>query len=169
MNRIGKQKRRGLEQIKMGLRCGDDEAERILQRVYRNIGMSVMEMLYMPRLVREKITSMIMCASSIQNIWKRPMRKGKELSALRRISATGNGWARGSLCTATPRRRSAKQADDALMKIINDYRTQAGQHIYLTGTGGYEMIAAARAMKKIIFSAFFPTRTAGKRASPYGS
>lgn len=108
MNRIGKQKRRGLEQIKMGLRCGDDEAERILQRVYRNIGMSVMEMLYMPRLVREKITSMIMCASSIQNIWKRPMRKGKELSALRRISATGNGWARGSLCTATPRRRSAK-------------------------------------------------------------
>lgn len=30
------------------------------------------------------------------------------------------------------------------MRIINDYRTMAGQHIYLTGTGGYEMIAAAQ-------------------------
>lgn len=34
------------------------------------------------------------------------------------------------------------------MRIINEYRAESGEHIYLTGTGGYEMIAAARSMKK---------------------
>lgn len=40
------------------------------------------------------------------------------------------------------------------MRIINEYRAESGEHIYLTGTGGYEMIAAARSMKRTIFSDF---------------
>lgn len=34
------------------------------------------------------------------------------------------------------------------MRIINNDWAESGEHIYLTGTGGYEMIAAARSMKK---------------------
>ena len=54
MERISKQKKRGLEQIQTGLSCDRAEAEKLLHKVYQHIGMSAMEMLYMPRLVREK-------------------------------------------------------------------------------------------------------------------
>ena len=48
-----------------------------------------------------------------------------------------------------------KQKDDALMRIINEYRAESGEHIYLTGTGGYEMIAAARSIEKEPYSRIF--------------
>ena len=54
MNRIAKQKKRGIEQIMFGLKVSRPEAEELLQKVYRNIGMSAMEMMYMPRLCKEK-------------------------------------------------------------------------------------------------------------------
>ena len=50
MNRIDKQKKRGLNQIMMGLKCSKPEAEKLLNEVYENVGMSAMEMLYMPPL-----------------------------------------------------------------------------------------------------------------------
>ena len=157
MNRIGKQKRRGLEQIKMGLRCGDDEAERILQRVYRNIGMSVMEMLYMPRLVREKDHINDYVRIEHPEYLEAAYAEGKGIVGL--TAHIGNWeWLGAGL--------GKKQADDALMKIINDYRAQAGQHIYLTGTGGYEMIAAARAMKKNHILGFLSDKDGGKAGIP---
>ena len=54
MNRIAKQRNRGLEQIMTGLKVSRPEAEKLLQKVYENIGMSAMEMMYMPRLCKEK-------------------------------------------------------------------------------------------------------------------
>ena len=38
----------------IGLGVSRPEAEKLLQKVYEHIGMSAMEMLYMPRLCREK-------------------------------------------------------------------------------------------------------------------
>lgn len=52
------------------------------------------------------------------------------------------------------------------MRIINDYRTMAGQHIYLTGTGGYEMIAAARSMKKNHILGFLSDKDGNKVGVP---
>ena len=55
MNRIPKQRNRGIEQIMTGLLCEREDAERLLNKVYQRVGMSAMEMLYMPRLCREKL------------------------------------------------------------------------------------------------------------------
>ena len=40
MERISKQKKRGLEQIQTGLSCDRAEAEKLLHKVYQHIGMS---------------------------------------------------------------------------------------------------------------------------------
>ena len=53
MERISKQKKRGLEQIQTGL-SDRGRGGKTVYKVYQHIGMSAMEMLYMPRLVREK-------------------------------------------------------------------------------------------------------------------
>lgn len=167
MNRIGKQKRRGLEQIKMGLRCGDDEAERILQRVYRNIGMSVMEMLYMPRLVREKDHINDYVRIEHPEYLEAAYAEGKGIVGLTAHIGNWEWLGAGLALHGYPTSAiGKKQADDALMKIINDYRAQAGQHIYLTGTGGYEMIAAARAMKKNHILGFLSDKDGGKAGIP---
>lgn len=52
------------------------------------------------------------------------------------------------------------------MKMINSYRAMAGQHIYLTGTGGYEMIAAARSMKKNHILGFLSDKDGNKVGVP---
>ena len=54
MNRIAKQRNRGIEQIMTGMGVSRQEAEKILRQVYEHIGMSAMEMMYMPRLCKEK-------------------------------------------------------------------------------------------------------------------
>lgn len=52
------------------------------------------------------------------------------------------------------------------MKLINEYRAMSGQHIFLTGTGGYEMIAAARSMKKNHILGFLSDKDGDKAGVP---
>ena len=54
MNRIAKQRNRGIEQMMRGMGIRREEAEKLLHKVYEHIGMSAMEMMYMPRLCKEK-------------------------------------------------------------------------------------------------------------------
>lgn len=167
MNRIKKQKKRGLEQIMTGLGCGKEEAEHVLQRVYQNIGMSVMEMLYMPRLVREKSHIEDYVKIDHPEYLEAAYAEGRGIVGLTAHIGNWEWLGAGLALHGYPTSAiGKKQADDALMKIINEYRAQAGQHIYLTGTGGYEMIAAARSMKKNHILGFLSDKDGGKAGIP---
>lgn len=167
MNRIKKQKNRGLEQIMTGLGCGKEEAEHILQRVYQNIGMSVMEMLYMPRLVQEKSHIEDYVKIDHPEYLEAAYAEGRGIVGLTAHIGNWEWLGAGLALHGYPTSAiGKKQADDALMKIINEYRAQAGQHIYLTGTGGYEMIAAARSMKKNHILGFLSDKDGGKAGIP---
>ena len=149
MNRIAKQKMRGIEQIMFGLKVSRPEAEELLQKVYRNIGMSAMEMMYMPRLCREKDHIDDYVKIDHPEYLEAAYAEKKGIVGL--TAHMGNWEWLGAGLALHGYDTSAigkKQSDDVLMKMINEYRAMAGQHIFLTGTGGYEMIAAARSMKK---------------------
>ena len=167
MNRIAKQKERGIEQIMQGLSVSRPEAEELLQKVYRNIGMSTMEMMYMPRLCREKdhISDYIRIDHP-ENL-EAAYAEGRGIVGL--TAHMGNWEWLGAGLALHGYHTSAigkKQNDDALMKIINDYRAMAGQHIFLTGNGGYEMIAAARSMKKNYILGFLSDKDGNKSGIP---
>lgn len=50
-----KQRERGIFQIQRGMECSREEAERIMTDVFRNLGQSLMEILYTPNLNPENI------------------------------------------------------------------------------------------------------------------
>lgn len=167
MNRIKKQKQRGIDQLMTGLSCSGEEAERILQKVYENIGMSVMEMLYMPRLVKEKSHIKDYIKIDHPEYLEEAYAEGKGIVGLTAHIGNWEWLGAGLALYGYPTSAiGKKQADDALMKIINEYRAQAGQHIYLTGTGGYEMIAAARSMKKNHILGFLSDKDGGYAGIP---
>jgi len=149
MNRIQKQKKRGISQLMSGLPCDREEAEKILQEVYRHIGVSAMEMLYMPRLCAEKEHINDYVKIDHPEYLEAAYAEGRGIVGLTAHIGNWEWLGAGLALHGYPTSAiGKKQADDALMQIINEYRAEAGQHIYLTGTGGYEMIAAARSMKK---------------------
>ncbi|MFQ7108946.1 MAG: hypothetical protein ACLRP4_03680 [Dialister invisus] len=82
MNRIPKQRNRGIEQIMTGLLCEREDAERLLNKVYQRVGMSAMEMLYMPRLCREKLHIDEYVSIDHPGIWRLHMQRGKGLWGL---------------------------------------------------------------------------------------
>lgn len=167
MNRIAKQRERGIKQLMRGLSISRPEAEEILQRVYRNIGMSTMEMLYMPRLVKDRKNIEKYIKIDHPEYLEAAYAEKKGIVGL--TAHVGNWEWLGAGLALYGYDTSAigkKQADDALMKIINTYRAMAGQHIFLTGNGGYEMIPAARAMKKNNILGFLSDKDGNKTGIP---
>lgn len=148
MNRISKQRNRGIEQIMTGMGCDREAAEKLLQQVYRHVGMSAMEMMYMPRLCKEKDHIDEYVSIDHPEYLEEAYAEGKGVVGLTAHVGSwewlGAGLALHGYDTSAI---GKKQKDDALMQIINEYREASGEHIYLTGTGGYQMIAAARSMK----------------------
>ncbi len=149
MNHIAKQRNRGLEQIMTGLECSREDAEKLLNRVYEHVGMSVMEMLYMPRLCKEKDNLEKYVTIDHPEYLEAAYAENKGIVGLTAHIGSWEWLGAGlSLYGYATSAIGKKQKDDALMKIINEYRAKSGEHIFLTGTGGYEMISAARALKK---------------------
>lgn len=167
MNRIQKQKKRGISQLMSGLGLNQTEAEEMLQKVYKNIGMSVMEMLYMPRLIAEKAQLDDFVSIDHPERLKAAFAKGHGIVGLTAHVGNWEWLGAGVALHGFPTSAIAKkQADDALMRIINEYRERSGQHIFLTGTGGYEMIAAARAMKRNDILGFLSDKDGGESGVP---
>lgn len=108
MNRIAKQRNRGLEQIMTGLKVSRPEAEKLLQKVYENIGMSAMEMMYMPRLCKEKAHIDDFVKIDHPEYLEEAYAEKRESSALPHIWETGNGLAQALPFTAMTRRPSAR-------------------------------------------------------------
>lgn len=167
MNRIKKQRERGISQLMSGLTIERPEAERILQKVYENIGMSVMEMLYVPRLVAAKDHIDDYITIDHPEYLEAAFAEGRGIVGLTAHIGNWEWLGAGVALHGFPTSAIAKkQKDDALMRIINEYREKSGQHIFLTGTGGYEMIAAARAMKRNDILGFLSDKDGGEHGIP---
>jgi lauroyl/myristoyl acyltransferase len=167
MERIAKQRKRGLEQIQTGMECSRQEAEELLHSVYEHIGMSAMEMMYMPRLYEERSHLEDYIRIDHPEYLDEAYAEGKGIVGL--TAHMGNWEWLGAGMALSGYHTSAigkKQHDDALMEIINNYRAMVGQHIFLTGTGGYEMIAAARSMKKNYILGFLSDKDGNKAGVP---
>ena len=54
-----KQKLRGINNIKIGMNMNDQEAEQLINKLFKNLGRSVMEVLYMPNLTKSFINKHI--------------------------------------------------------------------------------------------------------------
>ena len=54
-----KQKLRGIKNIKIGMNMNDQEAEQLIEKLFKNLGRSVMEVLYMPNLTKSFINKHI--------------------------------------------------------------------------------------------------------------
>lgn len=167
MNRISNQKKRGLHQIMTGLKCDKAEAEKLLNRVYENVGMSAMEMLYMPRLCRNKENLDRYITIDHPEYLEEAYAENKGIVGLTAHVGSWEWLGAGlSLYGYDTSAIGKKQKDDALMRIINEYRAKSGEHIFLTGTGGYEMISAARAMKKNYILGFLSDKDGDKSGIP---
>ncbi len=167
MNRIEKQKKRGINQICLGMGYTEEEAQRLLQKVYEHIGMSALEMLYMPRLLKDKQHVEEYIRIDHPEYLEKAFEEGRGIIGL--TAHMGNWEWLGAGLALYDYRVSAigkKQRNAALMEIINEYRAQSGQHIFLTGTGGYELIAAVRAMKKNYIVGFLSDKDGGKSGIP---
>ena len=54
-----KQKLRGIKNIKIGMNMNDEQAEALIEKLFKNLGRSVMEILYMPNLTKKFINEHI--------------------------------------------------------------------------------------------------------------
>lgn len=167
MNRISKQKKRGIEQIMTGLGCSQQEAEKLLQEVYKHIGMSAMEMLYMPALYKNRSHIDDYITIDHPEYLEEAYAKGKGVIGLTAHVGNWEWLGAGMALHGFPTSAiGKKQSDDVLMKVINEYRALVGQHIFLTGTDGYELIAAARSMKKNNILGFLSDKDGNKVGVP---
>ncbi len=167
LNHIEKQKKRGISQIMTGMEYEQKEAEALLQKVYENIGMTVMEILYMPRLCKGKENLSKYITINHAERLEKAYAEGKGIVGL--TAHIGNWEWLGAGLALSGYATSAigkKQDDSGIMEILNNYRSAAGEHIYLTGTGGYQMIAAARAIKNNHILGFLSDKDARKDGVP---
>lgn len=167
LERIGKQKKRGLSQIMTGLGCSQKEAEVLLRKVYENIGMSFTEILYLPRLCAEKDKIEKYIRIDHPEYLEKAYAEGKGVVGL--TAHVGNWEWLGAGLALSGYDTSAigkKQDDDGIMRFLNEYRAMSGEHIYLTGAGSYEMIAAARAMKNNHILGFLSDKDAREAGAP---
>lgn len=147
MNKIKKQKKRGIYQIMSGLKCSQEEAENILQRVYENIGMTLFELLYTPRLVKEKEHINDYVTIENKEYFDEALKEGKGVIGLTAHFGNWEWMGAGAALHGYKISAVAKKQDEDIMKLISEFREMSGQKIFTTGGSKYEMIAAARAMK----------------------
>lgn len=142
---LKKQRKRGIFHLMRGLSCTEQEANRIMDTLFQNIGQSVMEVLYSPRLTKENIKNYV--TLDHPEYLEQALAEQKGVVIL--TAHIGNWeWMGASLAlygypTTTIVK---KQPNDQLTRIINEYRERAGIEVF--SRGGNEMVGAARALKK---------------------
>ncbi|EFR42405.1 lysophospholipid acyltransferase family protein [Dialister micraerophilus] len=166
MNKIKKQKKRGINQIMTGLSCNQEEAERILQKVYENIGMTFFELLYTPRLVKEKDNINEYVKIDHEEYLKEALKDGKGVIGLTAHFGNWEWMGAGAALHGYKTSAVAKKQDDDIMKLISEFREMSGQVIFTTGGSKYEMIAAARAMKNNYLLGFLADKDGRKTGIP---
>lgn len=164
---IEKQYERGIFHIMRGMECDRGAAEQIMHGLFQNLGQSLMEILYTPKLNKDNISQYVTLEHPER--LDAALKENKGVIVL--TGHIGNWeWMGASLAlygypTTTIVK---KQPNDQVTRLLNENREMMGLEVF--ARGGNEMIIAARALKRKKYWDFWPIRTADFTAfpSPFG-
>ena len=126
-----KQKLRGIKNIKIGMNMNDQDAEQLIDKLFKNLGRSAMEVLYMPNLTKSFID---------KHIEMRGVEYLEEAIAEDKgvIVLTAHGYPSTTIVK--------KQPNAQFTRLMNEYREMVGLDVF--ASGGNEIVSAAKALKK---------------------
>ena len=141
----GRQRKRAISQIQDCLGLSVEKAEETISRLFRKLGQTFLEVMYIPALTQEKIQNYV--AIENRQYLDEALAHGRGVVLL--TAHIGNWeWLGASLAMAGFPLTSVmkRQPKDEHTRILNEYREMVGMEIFARGTT--EMIGAARALKK---------------------
>lgn len=158
-----KQKIRGMNNAKLGMHISDAEADKLLEDLFKNLGRSAMEILYMPKLTKEFINAHIEIQGT--EYLKQALAMNKGVVVL--TGHIGNWeWMGASLAAfGYPTTTIVKKQPNAqFTRLLNEYREMVGMEVF--ARGGSEMIKAAKAMKQKKLLGFLADQDGGFQGLP---
>ena len=139
-----KQVKRGLHNLMIGLSIDEKEADAILGRLFKNLGRSVMETLYMPNLTPEFIKEHI----EMRGLERLDAAVAEDKGVVILTAHVGNWEWMGAALAAHGYPSTTivkKQPNAQFTRLMNEYREMVGLEVF--ARGGSEMRGAAQAMK----------------------
>jgi len=160
---LKKQRERGVFHIIRGLGCGEAEARRIITELFRNLGQSLLEILYTPKLTKENISQYV----SIDHPERIEQALQENKGVIVLTGHVGNWeWMGAALALyGYPATTIVKrQPNDQVTRFLNENREMMGLEVF--ARGGNEMIGAARALKRKKILGFLADQDGGFRGVP---
>lgn len=154
----GRQRKRAISQIQESLGFSTEIAEATIGRLFRKLGQTFLEVMYIPALTPEKIQNYVTIEN--RHYLDDALNEGRGVILL--AAHIGNWeWLGVSLAMAGFPVASVikRQPNDEHTRILNEYREMAGIKIFTRGTT--ELISAARALKQGNFLGLFADQDAG--------
>ncbi|WP_301859846.1 lysophospholipid acyltransferase family protein [uncultured Megasphaera sp.] len=142
---LKKQRRRGVFHVMRGLECSEAKANEIMDALFQNLGQSLMEILYTPRLTKENISQYV----TLEHPEKLEAALKENKGVIVLTGHIGNWeWMGASLAlNGYPTTTIVKkQPNDQVTRLLNENREMMGLEVF--ARGGNEMIIAARALKR---------------------
>ena len=142
---LKKQRNRGIFHIMRGLGCDEKQARFIIDNMFRNLGQSVLEILYTPNLNQKNILDYV----SIDHPERIDAALNEKKGVIILTGHIGNWeWlgAASSLLGYPVTVIVKKQPNDQVTRFLNETREMMGIKVFVRG--GNEMICAARALKQ---------------------
>lgn len=140
-----KQKLRGIKNIKIGMNMNDEQAEALIEKLFKNLGRSVMEILYMPNLTKKFINEHIEMRG-VEHL-DNAIKEDKGVIVL--TGHVGNWEWMGAALAAHGYPSTTivkKQPNAQFTRFMNEYREMVGLDVF--ASGGNEIVSAAKALKK---------------------
>ncbi|SUP42183.1 lysophospholipid acyltransferase family protein [Veillonella criceti] len=140
-----KQKKRGIYNVMKGMDVSEAEASQILEELFKNLGRSALEILYMPNLTKEFITEHI----EMHGLKYLDKALAEQRGVVILTAHVGNWeWMGASLAAyGYPSTTIVKKQPNAqVTRLLNEYREMVGLEVF--ARGGSEMIRAVKAMKQ---------------------
>jgi len=154
-----RQRNRAIDQAMQGLGLTFEEADRVIHRLFTNLGLTFLEMLYTPVLNAEKIRRYV-TVEGLENL-----RQAVELGRGVMLVTVHMGnweWMGAALAYAGfPMTTIAQpQPNPHLNRILNEYRAMAGLEVFSRGTN--DMFKVVRALKNGKVLGFLADQDAGR-------
>lgn len=160
---LKKQRKRGIFHVMRGLECSEEQANRIVDELFRNLGQSLMEILYTPNLTRENISRYV----TLEHRERLDAALAENKGVIVLTGHIGNWeWMGASLAlygypTTTIVK---KQPNDQVTRLLNENRERMGLEVF--ARGGNEMVIAARALKRKKILGFLADQDGGFHGVP---
>jgi KDO2-lipid IV(A) lauroyltransferase len=160
---LKKQRNRGVFHVMRGLECSETEANRIIDALFRNLGQSLMEILYTSHLTPENISHYV----TIDHPERIAQALAENKGVIILTGHIGNWeWMGAALSLyGYPSTTIVKrQPNDQVTRFLNENREMMGLEVF--ARGGSEMIGAARALKRKKLLGFLADQDGGFHGVP---